>query len=122
MKNFKSEPVKTCLTIAMGFVVVYLATKWNGALLVSLGVGGIGMFSEYLSKKVDFLWMKLTWVLSLIVPNILLGAVFYLFLFPISILAKIFSKKDPLLLKNSQNSTYVLSNKAFGKQHFEKPW
>ena len=122
MKNLKSEPVKTCLTIAMGFVMVYVATKWNGALLISLGVGGIGMFSEYLSKKVDFLWMKLTWVLSLIVPNILLGSVFYLFLFPISVLSKIFGKKDPLLLKNTQNSTYVASNKVFSKVHFEKPW
>jgi hypothetical protein len=122
MKNLKSEPVKTCLTIAMGFVVVYVATKWNGALLISLGVGGIGMFSEYLSKKVDFLWMKLTWVLSLIVPNILLGSVFYLFLFPISMLSKLFGKKDPLLLKNNQSSTYVASNKVFSKVHFEKPW
>jgi hypothetical protein len=122
MKNLKSEPVKTCLTIAMGFVVVYVATKWNGALLISLGVGAIGMFSEYLSKKVDFLWMKLTWVLSLIVPNILLGSVFYLFLFPISMLSKLFGKKDPLLLKNNQSSTYVASNKVFSKVHFEKPW
>jgi ABC-type dipeptide/oligopeptide/nickel transport system permease subunit len=122
MKNFKSEPVKTCLTIAMGFVVVYLISKWNGALLISLIVGGIGMFSAYLAKQIDFLWMKLTWVLSLIIPNILLGAVFYLFLLPISVLAKIFGKKDPLLLRNSQSSTYVTSNKVFTKAHFEKPW
>jgi hypothetical protein len=122
MKNFKSEPIKTCLTIAMGFVVVYLVTHREWALFIALGVGGIGIFSSYLSKKVDFLWMKLAWVLSLIVPNILLGAIFYLFLFPLSVLSKIFGKKDPLLLKNNQSSTYVVSNKEFGKLHFEKPW
>jgi hypothetical protein len=122
MKNVKSDPVKTCLTIAMGFVVVHLSTKWQGALLVSLVVGGIGLFSTYLSEKVDFIWLKLTWVLSLIVPNILLGGLFYLFLFPISVLSKIFGKKDPLLLKNSQSSTYATRNKTFSKSHFEKPW
>ena len=122
MKNLKSEPIKTCLTIAVGFIVVFLATKGQWAIYVSLIVGAIGLFSDYLSQKIDFVWMKLTWVLSLIVPNILLGAIFYLFLFPISMLSKLFGKSDPLLLKNSNNSTFTTEHKEFGKASFEKPW
>lgn len=122
MKNYKSEPVKTCLTIAMGFLVVFLATKLNWALYVALIVGLTGMFSTFLSQKIDFLWMKLAGVLSLIVPNILLGAVFYLFLFPISLLARLFRKDDPLMLKNKVDSTFTTENKAFSKGSFEKPW
>jgi Saxitoxin biosynthesis operon protein SxtJ len=122
MKNYKSEPVKTCLTIAMGFLVVFLVTKGQWALIIALVVGLTGLFSPFLSRQIDFLWMKLTHVLSLIVPNILLGAVFYLFLFPISLLSKLFGKGDPLLLKNNQNSTFTTENKQFGKASFEKPW
>ena len=122
MKNLKSEPIKTCLTIAVGFIVVFLATKGQWAIYVSLIVGAIGLFSDYLSQKIDFVWMKLTWVLSLIVPNILLGAIFYLFLFPISMLSKLFGKSDPLLLKNNNNSTFTTEHKEFGKASFEKPW
>ena len=122
MQNHKSEPVKTCLTIAVGFIVVFLSTKGLWALYIALVIGLIGMFSDYLSQKIDYLWMKLTWVLSLIVPKILLGAVFYLFLFPISVLSKLFGKRDPLLLKNGVKSTFVEKNKAFSKQDFEKPW
>ena len=122
MQNHKSEPVKTCLTIAVGFIVIFLSTKGLWALYIALVIGLIGMFSDYLSQKIDYLWMKLTWVLSLIVPKILLGAVFYLFLFPISVLSKLFGKRDPLLLKNGVKSTFVEKNKAFSKQDFEKPW
>ena len=122
MKNLKSEPIKTCLTIAVGFIVVFLATKAHWAIYVSLIVGAIGLFSDYLSQKIDFLWLKLTWVLSLIVPNILLGAIFYLFLFPISLLSKVFKKDDPLLLKNTKSSTFTTEHKEFGKASFEKPW
>ena len=122
MKNLKSEPIKTCLTIAVGFIVVFLATKAQWAIYVSLIVGAIGLFSDYLSQKIDFVWMKLTWVLSLIVPNILLGAIFYLFLFPISMLSKLFKKDDPLLLKNNSSSTFTTEHKEFGKASFEKPW
>ena len=122
MKNIKTDPVKTCLTISVGFVVVYLITKANWSLTVALVVGLIGVLSDFLAKKVDWLWMQLTKVLSLIVPNILLSAIFYLFLFPISILARVFGKSDPLLLKNSKSSTYKAENKVFEKESFENPW
>ena len=122
MKNLKSEPIKTCLTIAVGFIVVFLATKAQWAIYVALIIGAIGLFSDYLSQKIDFLWAKLTWVLSLIVPNILLGAIFYLFLFPIALLSKVFKKDDPLLLKNPESSTFTTEHKEFGKESFEKPW
>ena len=120
--NIKSNPAKTVLTICVGFVLVYLVTKWDWALLVALIVGLGGVLSEYLSIKIEFLWMKLTWILSKIVPNILLGAIFYLFLFPISVLSRIFGKKDPLHLKNKSNTVYVTINKDFKKAAFETPW
>lgn len=109
------------LTIAVGFIVLFLVFDWEWAVVVALIIGLIGVFSPYLSKKVEFLWMKLAYYLGLVIPNILLGAIFYLFLFPISLLSKLFKKDDPLYLKNRQ-STYVNSNKTFEKTSFEKPW
>ncbi len=122
MKDKKTNITKTILTISVGFVLVYLATKWNWAILVSFVVGLIGIVSTYLSQKIEFLWDKLTWLLSLVVPNILLSAVFYLFLFPVSILSKLFGKKDPLRLRNKGSSVFVKVDKDFDKTSFEKPW
>ena len=122
MKLKKTEPIKTVLVISMGLLLIFLFTQWQWTLFTSLAIGLIGIFSPYLSKKVDFLWMKLTYVLSLIVPNILLGAVFYLLLFPISLFSKLFRKKDPLLLTNRLKSTYTVPERSFDKESFEKPW
>ena len=122
MKKMTTEPVKTILTISVGFLVVFLATEWKWAIYISLIIGLIGMFSPFLSKKVDFLWMKLAWVLSLIVPKVLLSLIFYLFLFPIAALSKLFGAKDPLMLKNSNESTFRTEERVFEKSTFEKMW
>jgi hypothetical protein len=122
MQQPKTDPIKTVLTISMGFLVLHLATAWQWPQMVALVVGVLGMFSTYLSIKIDYLWMKLAWVLSLIVPNILLSAVFFLFLFPVAVLSRIFGKKDPLFLRNPKGSVYVSSDKVFDKAGFEKTW
>ena len=122
MKKVKSEPVKTVLIIAMGFIVVFLLTNWKWAIVVSLIVGVTGLSSLYLSKKIEFLWMKLTWVLSLIIPKILLAAIFFFILFPVSLLSKLFRKKDRLMLTGKLKSTYRVCTKSFDKKSFENPW
>ncbi|MFP5470851.1 MAG: hypothetical protein ACLGGV_04585 [Bacteroidia bacterium] len=122
MKAAKINPAKTVLTITVGLITVALLTKNIGFLYAALSVGVIGVFSNYLSKKIDFLWMKLAWLLSLIVPKILLSVIFYFVLFPVSLLSKLFSKKDPLILKNTKNSTFIDVNKTFDKKSLENPW
>lgn len=122
MQKIKSNPLKTMLTISTGFLVIFIITKLNWVLLISLFIGLIGMFSTYLSKQIEFLWNKLAWLLGLIVPNILLSAIFYLFLFPIAILSRVFGKKDPFVLKNKTDSVFVVTNKSFDKKSFEQPW
>lgn len=122
MKKTKTEPVKTMLVIAVGCSIIYALTSLNWALYVSIIIGLIGVFSSTLSSWIDTLWMKLAWVLSLIVPNILLGIVYYVFLFPMSLISKIFRKDDVLQLKNKSISTYKNSEKKFDKHSFENPW
>lgn len=118
----KTDPVKTVLTITVGFLVIFLVNHQSWAIITALGIGIAGVFSPFLSRKIDFLWMKLAWVLSLIMPNIILTIVFFLILFPIAALSRLFGKKDPLQLKNSKDSTFSICHKEFKKESFEKPW
>ena len=122
MKNAKSEPLKTVLTIAMGFIFVFYATHLKSFILVSFIIGIAGLASDYLAVKIDWLWMKLTYILSLIVPNILLSVIFYVFLFPMALLSRLIGKKDPLMLKKGLKTTFVTVNKSFEKNIFEKSW
>lgn len=122
MEKFNSNPSKTILTITVGFLVIFLLTKANWAMYVSLSVGLIGVFSTYLAKQIEWLWFGLAKVLGYIMPNIILTIVFYIFLFPIAILSRIFSKKDHLHLKNNTASVFVETNKRFDEQSFKNPW
>ena len=122
MKIKKTDPIKTVLVISIGFLVIFLFTEWKWALYVSLVVGLAGIISNFLAEKIDFVWMKLAWVLSFIIPNILLSGVFYLVLFPVSTLSKIFGTKDPLSLKNTRDSLFNNSDKTFKPDSFEKTW
>lgn len=122
VKQKKSEPVKTLLVIVVGMLVIHLLTQHKWALWVSVAVGLSGLISPFLAKQIDFLWNKLGELLSMIVPNILLSLIFFIFLTPIALLSRLFGKKNPLDLKNSEASLFKDHNKPFDKASFEKPW
>lgn len=109
------------LVISTGFLALYLIYSWRWAVLISLAIGIIGIVSPFLSRKIAWAWMKLAKLLGYIVPNILLGIIFFLFLFPISLLSKLF-KKDPLMLSRSYDSYFIEIERETEKQDFEKIW
>jgi len=120
--RLSKDRYKTILTIVVGFLVVYIFTKWHWTLYVSLIVGVSSLFSGYLAQKIEFIWFKIAWLLSLLIPNILMTLIFYFFLTPIALLSKFFGDKNPLNLKNSENSLFKETNKSFSKDSFEKIW
>ena len=111
----------TILIISIGFLALYLVFSWQWTVIVSLIVGVLGIISSFLSKKIEWGWMKLSQLLGYIIPNILLSIVFFLFLFPISLLSKLFSK-DPLMLSKTYKTYYVDINRKIDKKSFEKTW
>jgi energy-coupling factor transporter transmembrane protein EcfT len=122
MTKIKSNPAKTMLTISMGFLVVYLITQLSWALITSLCIGILGMFSTFISKQIEKAWFNLAWVLGLIIPNILLTIIFYGILFPIALLSRLFRETDSMKFKNKMDSTYTTSTKDFDQKSFENPW
>ena len=117
----KDTSKSTMLIISMGFLVLYLIKAWQWAVIVSLTAGIIGIVSPFLSRKIEWAWMKLGKLLGYIVPNILLSIVFYLILFPLSMLSKIF-RKDPLMLSKDYDSYFVDLEKKTDRKDFEKMW
>jgi hypothetical protein len=112
----------TILVICVGFLVIYLAFHVKWALYVSLGVGVLGIVSTFISQKIEWAWFQLSKILGYIVPNILLSAIFFLFLFPIALLSRLFGKKDPLMLSGKYNSYFIDINTQMDKKAFEKTW
>lgn len=117
-----SNPTKTVLIITVGFLVLFWVSKQSVFLYISIGVGALGGLSDFLAEKIDWLWTKLGWLLSFIVPNIIMTLVFFLVLTPTAFLSRLFGKSDPLDLKNRHNSLFKEKSGTFSKESFEKPW
>jgi hypothetical protein len=105
----------------MGFLTIYLVFAWQWAVIISLIVGVVGILSSFLSKKIEFVWMKLARLLGYIIPNILLSIVFFLFLFPMSLLSRLF-RKDPLMLSREYRTYFIDVKGEVDKKSLEKMW
>lgn len=117
-----TNPVKTVLIITLGFGILFLLTKYDWMLYVALSVGALGAISTFLAEKIDWIWTKIGWMLSKIVPNIIMTLIFFLVLTPTAFLSRLFGKKDPMDLKNSASSLFKTKSSTFTKESFEKPW
>lgn len=120
--SLKSDPIKTVLTITVSFIVVYAITKWQWAFNLSIIVGVTGLLSNYIAKGISFIWLKASWILGMIVPNILLALVYILLLIPLAYLSRIFGASNQITLKNTEQSLFKVTNKDFEKNSFEKMW
>ena len=116
------NPIWSVVVISIGFAIIYFNTKNQFALGASITVGILGFTFSKIRYWIDFVWMKIAWILSLIVPKILLTLVFYTILYPTSLLRKITSKKDLLNLKDPKSSLFKNVDKTFDKTSFENPW
>lgn len=113
--------LKAQLAIVTGLVVLYFVFK-SVYFLYSAALGGIIFLAipalGYLILK---LWFKLASVLGWINSRILLSLVFYLFLFPIATISKIFSKSS-LNLDKSPSSMFSERNQKYKKEDLENTW
>jgi Saxitoxin biosynthesis operon protein SxtJ len=117
----KDTSKSAVLVISTGFLILYLIFSWRWAVITSLVVGIAGILSDSLSKMIEEWWMKLAHVLGIIVSSILLGIVFYLLLFPISLISKIFTR-DTLMRSNKYPTYFIPIDKEADKVSFEKMW
>jgi hypothetical protein len=117
MNNYKST-----LTIVIGFTLLSNYFHYQPLLIIAICVGLVAIFSEKANDKIIWAWNKLAEVLGLIMPNVLLTIVFYLFLTPLALLSRINNKKNPLQLKNNTNSTFISQRKQFTPESLEKIW
>lgn len=120
-ENYKSDTSKTVLVITTGFLVLHVVTKRDWAIHIALFIGIAGILSKAMAKWIHIVWMKLAWILSQVMPNILFTIIYFLVLTPIALLSRIF-REDPLSLQNCSESLFVVRGKVFKKESFEKPW
>jgi Saxitoxin biosynthesis operon protein SxtJ len=117
----RERNLETMLVISVGFLVIYYFTKTNAFLIIALVSGLIGVFSNYLSGKINWVWTKIAHILGLINGSILLSVIFFIILTPIAFLFKL-TKKDNLKLHKQSGSIYVDRNHTYVAEDLQNVW
>ncbi len=82
----------------------------------------IAIIAPQILRPVNSIWLKIGNVLGFINTRIILGLMFFLMIFPIGLLLKLFGK-DSMNRKLDKNAdTYRIITKLRNKEHLEKPF
>ncbi len=122
LMKIKSNPSLTVLSIIFGLLVFNYFLDNKIIFYLSIIISGIGVFSSKTSLILEKIWFKISYILSQIIPNILLFLLFFLILTPLSFLSKIFRAKSGFNLKKNQITMFVKLNKKFNKDSFKRAW
>lgn len=114
------------LVITVGMLVLYFIfkEKTGGSyfLTASLIFGLIGVFSNFLSEQVSWVWGKIAHILGTFNSYVLLSVVFFVFLTPVAFLYKL-TRKDTLRLKVQKDGTvYEERNHLYVPKDLENVW
>ncbi|PWK26352.1 hypothetical protein LV89_02523 [Arcicella aurantiaca] len=122
----REKNLETMLVITVGMLVLYFVFRektWaNNLLIASLVIGLIGVFSDFLSEKVAWVWGKIAHYLGTFNSYVLLSIIFFVFLTPVAFLFKL-TRKDSLKLKAQKNGTvYEERNHLYVAKDVENVW
>jgi hypothetical protein len=112
---------ETLLVIVLGFSVLYLILGRNWMLYTALGLGIVGMLSVPLNRWIHLAWFFTGEKIGFVVSKVLLGAIFFIVLIPMSLIARIF-RKDIMNLKAPSASAYHQRDHLYEPADLENMW
>ncbi len=118
----EAKDLETILVIVAGLLVFYFLFKLEVLITISLALLVLSLASKFLRRQIAWLWMKLSEGLGWINSKILLSVIFYVFLFPIAMLFKLFNKDNLMLKKNTETGYYKVREHEYTAEDIENPW
>ncbi|HXB41836.1 MAG TPA: SxtJ family membrane protein [Bacteroidia bacterium] len=117
----REKRLESMLIIAAGFIVLFLIVKIKWFLLIALAVAILGAMSKIATQGITWAWFKISEILGWINSRVLLGAIFFLFLFPISLLMRALNKIT-IKMKKQKDTYYSERNHTYTSEDLENSW
>ncbi len=118
MKNKIDHDVP--LSIVLLFSLIFFIYKNPFFIYIGFGVGILTLLSENFNYYLTAIWKKLLAIVGTVNAHVILSFVFFVVLFPMAFLFRLFNK-DPLNL-NKSNSAFVIKDKTYQSEDFDNPW
>ncbi|MEX0965875.1 MAG: SxtJ family membrane protein [Bacteroidia bacterium] len=125
----KTRIYSTILVIVTGLLVAYLIWGYSPEeddnipwlVIIATTLGLVSLISPAVARLIVLGWEKLALALGYVNSRILLSIIFYLILFPLSLMARLFNK-DPLQLKKPEKTNFKVRNHTYKPEDLEKMW
>src|SRR5215212_4022833 len=117
----KEKHLGTMLVFVLVLIILFLNYHNVKLLYAALALGGIGILIPSLSRKIHDVWMKFAELLGLVMNKVILGIVFYVFLFPVALMSRLF-RKNPFKVKKQTSSYFSERNFTYTKKSLEQLW
>jgi len=108
-----------CLVITTGLIIAGIITKQEYLYYSAVMLGILTALIPQLAYIFSFLWQGIGLVLGFVLSKIILSVIFYFFLFPFSLLQKLFSKNRSI--SNIKQESYWII-KSEHQTDFTKLW
>jgi hypothetical protein len=108
--------------ISAGLLVFYYFFRdLTWLVWLALVINLIGAFLPKLAGYLSWAWYKLAEGMGFVMSKVILSLVFFIFLFPLAWLSKLFTRKD-FLRKRDSVTTYLDKNHTYSSDDLEKMW
>lgn len=119
MKKDKTRNITDCLVIVSGLVIAGIITKEPLYFYIAAGLGFVTALVSAFAYYISFIWQGIGKIAGFFVSKIVLTIIFYIILFPFSLLHKLFAKNKSISEKKSE--TYWIK-KEKTETDFTKLW
>ncbi|MCB0704743.1 MAG: hypothetical protein KDC34_05510 [Saprospiraceae bacterium] len=116
-----TDHTEIMLGITTGFMLLYWWLENDILLYIAIGVGLTGIFFKPGASWIANGWRLLTRALGFVNSRLILGAIFFLILWPIAALSRL-GRKDSMNLKGGGKSFYTIRDHVYKPEDLENPW
>ncbi len=111
----------TILVLVLAFVGLYIFSNKIIFLYLSLGIGIVSVLLPRIAEGIHFLWMKLSLLMGSVSAVLILALVFFIFIIPLSFLAKLMGKKF-IIMRRREGSYFRERNFMYDKESIGDVW
>lgn len=124
----REKHLETILVLVIALLVFYWIYREKSPgvsyylFLAAMIIGAIGIFIPALAEKIHWLWMKLAHIMGAVMSKVLLSAIYFIFVLPLSFLSRTLGKKNGIRLKKQADTYFVTRDQVYTKESMENVW
>lgn len=120
-KTLNQSRYEIPLSIVLFMLIIFFISKNDLFIFIAFGIGLISLLSKTITHYIVLVWNYILKIVGTINAHVILGLVFFIILFPISIIYRLLNR-DSLNLRAGKESYFLKRDHLYTSKDIENPW